>query len=85
MKTEEFEALGNVVNNVFDTPDGQKFLLYLMEYCRYWTPTFILIKQGFKPEEIVAYNNVVKNCIFSHLDPERMAVLIKKAKTKGEN
>lgn len=77
---ENKEALESMVNNVFDSPDGQKYLLFLMNYCCYWTPTPVLIKQGFKPEEIVAYNNVVKNCIFRHLDPEKMAILIKKAK-----
>ena len=74
------EQLDAIVNNVFDSSDGQKFLLFLMNYCRYWAPTPVLIQQGFDPKEILAYNNVVKNCIFSHLEPSKLAVLINKAK-----
>lgn len=82
-KTENSVEMEDVLNSVFDTQNGQKFLLFLINYCRYWAPTYALKQQGFTLEEIVAYNNVIKNCIFRYLDPQKVGVLMKKA--RGEN
>jgi hypothetical protein len=77
------KKMSSILNGVYSSDYGKDFLTFLMDYCAYWTPTAVLVNKGFKMEEIVAYNNVVKNCIFRYLSAENTANLIKK--TKGEN
>lgn len=73
----------SVVNGVFNTKDGKEFIKLIMNWCHFWTPTPQLIRSGFKPEEIIAMQDVVKNCIFKHLDPQKIGVLIAETK-KGK-
>lgn len=81
-KDEKKRLRQEIITNVYNTESGKDFLLLLMNYCHYWTPTAALIKSGFDPREIVALNDVVKNCIFANLTAEQIGGLIKRFNKK---
>lgn len=70
----------NVLNTLYESENGREYLMFLISYCKYWSPTDLLIKNGFKEGEILTLNAVVKNCVFAYLKPEYTAQLIKKTK-----
>lgn len=72
----------NLLNTLYETECGREYLMFLLSYCKYWMPTDVLIKSGFKEGEILTLNAVVKNCVFAYLKPEYTAQLIKKTKEK---
>jgi hypothetical protein len=72
----------SVLNAVYESESGREYLMFLMSYCKYWMPTDVLIKGGFKEGEILTLNAVVKNCVFAYLKPEYTAQLIKKTKER---
>lgn len=84
MTNEEKIALrkhkSSMLNEVYKTKSGREFLIEIVKFCQYWTPAHAKIAQGFKPEQIQMLDDVVKYCIFAHLDSDSLAELIKTAK-----
>ena len=62
------------VNSTYNTKDGRLFIQQLFRICRFWSSPKTLIIAGFKPEEVMAYDNVCKQ-ILNGLSTQNIADL----------
>ena len=61
-------------NTVYKTKYGRLFIQQLFRICRFWSSPKTLNMAGFKPEEVMAYDNLCKQ-ILNGLSNENIADL----------
>lgn len=70
-------------NSTYASKHGRLFIQQLFRICRFWSSPKTLTVAGFKPEEILAYDNLCKT-ILNGLNNANIADLFASTR-KGEN